>query len=144
MKRIIEDVDSITAREVGKALPEEVETGRVELETSGVGIQEIDIVSTPGRYGGFLRWFVCPGCGRRVGKLYLPTGKWAFLCRHCHKLGYQAQFSREFRKAGPNEWKTKREERTEMLRRIKEVLKDKDKREELIRKLTERFMPASE
>lgn len=118
MKRLVEDVDGILAREVGKALPEDVEAGRVELEISGVGIQEVDIISTPGRYGGFLRWFVCPGCEQRVGKLYLPTGKYAFLCRHCYRLGYQAQYSRAHRKPEPREVKERRETLREQRKRL--------------------------
>jgi len=61
-------------------------------------IQEIEIVSTPGQFGGFLHWFICPGCNRRTGRLYLPISQGAFLCRHCYKLGYRQQLLREFRK----------------------------------------------
>lgn len=34
-------------------------------------------------------WFVCPGCGRRSGRLYLKNN--LFRCRHCHSLSYQTQ-----------------------------------------------------
>ena len=44
---------------------------------------------TPCHYGGRRPWFVCPGCQRRVGKLYVP-GKY-FLCRHCYDLAYGSQ-----------------------------------------------------
>ena len=44
---------------------------------------------TPCHFGGRRPWFVCPGCGRRVAKLYL-RGKY-FLCRRCHNLAYKSQ-----------------------------------------------------
>jgi hypothetical protein len=46
---------------------------------------------TPCNYGGYRPWFLCPHCGRRVGKLYLG-GKY-FLCRHCYNLAYRSQIS---------------------------------------------------
>ena len=39
--------------------------------------------------GGKRFWFQC-GCGRRVGRLYLPRGQRAFRCRHCHSLTYRS------------------------------------------------------
>ena len=124
MRILVEDVDSILAREIGKALPEECETGKVELEISGIGTQEIYIVSTSGRYGGFLRWFICPACNRRVGKLYLPTGKYAFLCRYCYNLGYRAQQIREFRKPELRKGKKKKETlKDQRMRLLKEFIK---------------------
>lgn len=98
MKSLVEDAISVNARDIGKALPDAVELGRVELEISGLGIQEIEIVSTPGNFGGLLRWFICPGCKRRVSKLYFPWGAPVFICRQCHRLGYKQQLLRAFRK----------------------------------------------
>jgi hypothetical protein len=98
MRGLIEDADSINARQIGRALPDKLDSGKVEIEISGMVIQEIEIVSTPGQFGGFLRWFICPGCNRRTGRLYLPISQGAFLCRHCYKLGYRQQLLREFRK----------------------------------------------
>ena len=50
--------------------------------------------------GGSRWWFVCPGCGRRCGRLHLPYRAGAaggFLCRRCHDLTYESsQFSRGF------------------------------------------------
>jgi len=40
-------------------------------------------------YGGQRPWFLCPGCGRRVG-LLAAAGK-LFLCRHCYHLSYSSQ-----------------------------------------------------
>lgn len=43
-------------------------------------------------YGGQRGWFVCPGCDRRVRKLFwpfdLPQPVWQ--CRHCHNLTYES------------------------------------------------------
>nr|MBU1328982.1 hypothetical protein [Candidatus Omnitrophota bacterium] len=128
MKILVEEVDSILAREAGKALPEKCETGKVEFVISDLWTQEVCIVSTLGRYGGFLRWFICPGCNQRVGKLYLPIGNHAFLCRHCYKLGYRAQFIRDCRKTSNNKEKTKRQNRLEILKQLQEMLKGRKRK----------------
>ncbi len=39
--------------------------------------------------GGKRFWFLC-GCGRRVGRLYLPPGQSVFRCRYCHWLTYRS------------------------------------------------------
>lgn len=39
---------------------------------------------TPCNYGGVRPWFLCPGCGRRVGILAAAGRR--FLCRHCYRL----------------------------------------------------------
>lgn len=43
-------------------------------------------------YGKYRWWFECPlyGCGKRVGKLYLPPGAKYFGCRNCHRLTYES------------------------------------------------------
>ncbi len=48
---------------------------------------------TPCHFGGHRPWFLCPGCSRRVGKLY-AGGKY-FLCRHCYDLAYRSQRERK-------------------------------------------------
>ncbi len=40
-------------------------------------------------YGGTRKWFLCPGCGRRIAVIY-GAGR-LFLCRHCHGLCYASQ-----------------------------------------------------
>lgn len=52
----------------------------------------VPLVSTPLPWGGPKYWFLCPlkGCGRRVGKLYLPPGARHFGCRTCHNLTYRS------------------------------------------------------
>jgi hypothetical protein len=56
----------------------------------------VPIEYTDCNFGGSRPWFRCPpdagGCGRRVGKLYLPiyTDQDRFLCRECYDLGYRS------------------------------------------------------
>ena len=64
-------------------------------DDESVGVEEpIWLQTTPSTVGGFRWWFTCPlvvngrGCGRRVGKLYLPPGGRYFGCRQCHDLTY--------------------------------------------------------
>lgn len=49
---------------------------------------QVPITWTRCNYGGRRPWFICPQCGRRVGKLY--AGGVYFLCRHCHNLTYRS------------------------------------------------------
>lgn len=49
----------------------------------------IHIDQTPCNYGGWRNWFLCPGCDKRVGKLY--HGKEGFACRSCYDLNYLSQ-----------------------------------------------------
>ena len=100
MKRLVEDTFHITAKEAAKALPRNAEGGKVSLEIAGSYSQEIAIVSTASNLEGFVRWFICPACQNRVGKLYLPPSEAVLLCRECHDLAYRAQQLRAFRKPG--------------------------------------------
>jgi len=43
---------------------------------------------TPCYFGRQRPWFLYPGCGRRVGKLFLPSKASIFKCRHCYNLTY--------------------------------------------------------
>jgi hypothetical protein len=118
MRRLVEAADSIRAQAAGRALADGLDAGTVELEIGGVGAQRVEMVSTQGNLGGRLRWFLCPACGRRAAKLYLPSESPVFLCRHCHGLGYRQQLLREFRNA-PDE----REGRTRLEKRRRDELK---------------------
>jgi hypothetical protein len=108
MTRIIEDARSITARTAASVLPPCAQTGRVTIEIAGKYAQEITVISTPSNIEGLIRWFVCPACQKRVGKLYLPFGEAVLLCRKCHGLAYRAQQVRAFRR--PNRASTGRRE----------------------------------
>jgi hypothetical protein len=41
--------------------------------------------------GGRRWWFLCPGCSRRMGVLYLAPGRTEFRCRGCYGLRYRSQ-----------------------------------------------------
>ena len=97
MKRLIEQTFNITARQAAQALPTSAAQGTVEFTVADRYTQRIRLVSTPANTGGLFYWFVCPGCGSRVRKLYLPYDEAAFLFRTCHDLGYGVQQSRTFR-----------------------------------------------
>lgn len=45
---------------------------------------------TPCNYGGKRRWFLCPICKRRVGKLYTTRLDNRFACRKCHNLTFES------------------------------------------------------
>jgi len=54
----------------------------------------VSLTATRPHLGGVRWWFVCPltaqggECGRRVGKLYLPSGGEYYGCRRCYDLTY--------------------------------------------------------
>lgn len=50
--------------------------------------QRIALTHTTPHFGGTRRWFVCPNCGRRCGKLF---GGSRFYCRKCWGLAYESQ-----------------------------------------------------
>lgn len=58
---------------------------------------KVPIVTTKCNFGGVRYWFLCSlsgdgmSCGRRVGKLYMPSGGKYFGCRHCYQLSYDAR-----------------------------------------------------
>ena len=49
------------------------------------------LINTNCNYGGIRWWFACPGCGRRVGVLYMVPGNNRFFCRHCNNLSYHSR-----------------------------------------------------
>jgi hypothetical protein len=51
--------------------------------------QRVSVATVRPHLGGERPWFAC-GCGRRVGRLYLPPGQRSFRCRHCHYLTYRS------------------------------------------------------
>lgn len=38
--------------------------------------------------GGWVRWWLCPTCGRKTPTLFLAPGGSGFACRHCLRLTY--------------------------------------------------------
>jgi len=65
--------------------------------------QDIALTFTPCPFGGNRAWFVCPQCGRRAGKVYLPCEMYngpgrrvaKFLCRFCYGLTYEQRQERD-------------------------------------------------
>jgi hypothetical protein len=56
-------------------------------------IEHIELEKTSCNFGGQRYWMKCPGCGKRVRKLYSPPHKTYFRCRTCYDLIYQSQES---------------------------------------------------
>jgi hypothetical protein len=48
----------------------------------------VNLSTTNPYFGGKRYWFLCPHCGRQVGKLYSPPNSSYFLCRTCQNLTY--------------------------------------------------------
>ncbi|MHC4912385.1 MAG: hypothetical protein ACYTE5_05185 [Planctomycetota bacterium] len=138
MKKLVEDTCHITAKQVAEALPEDTEAGMVELEIAGSHVQQISIVSTVSNLQGFVRWFICPACKNRVGRLYLPAGEIVFLCRKCHGLAYRAQVNRAFKKPEKRKDRTKRKytekdwrrEAVDFLKEIRQKRKGRERGEQ--------------
>lgn len=74
----------------------------IDYSRDGLKLSErIRLTETPCHFGGSRSWLVCPNCGRRVGKVYLPTNLYSggqrvqsWLCRHCYKLSYEQRRAR--------------------------------------------------
>ena len=98
MKKLVENLPCIDIKNIKELLAESREKYKIELTISNKYTQEIDITSTIGSFGGFVYWFICLGCKRRVKKLHLSQNENVFLCRHCHHLAYRSQNLRDFRK----------------------------------------------
>lgn len=134
MKRFVEDTFYIMAKKAAKALPKATKIGKISLVIAGSYIQEIDVVSTASNLEGFVRWFVCPACQNRVGKLYLPTNEAVFLCRKCHNLAYRAQQLRAFKKPEKAKDKSpkKRYTKGDWLREAKAYLEKMERKEKTV------------
>jgi len=59
--------------------------------------QKVVVDRTPCHFGGFRKWFLCPGCSARVRVLSLSRS--GFYCRHCLGLKYQSQRLRSAERA---------------------------------------------
>lgn len=62
---------------------------RADVEFRGGASQRITITWTPCRFGNGRPWFFCPGCNRRVERLF-NTGA-SLSCRECLDLRYASQ-----------------------------------------------------
>ena len=98
MKKLVKDLPCIDIKDIKELLTESREKYRVELTIPNKYTQEVDITSTIGNFGGFVYWFICPGCKKRVKKVYLFQNENIFICRYCHHLAYRTQNLRDFRK----------------------------------------------
>ena len=107
MKDLVEDLYCIAASKIGKILPKKLAMGYIDLSIENSQTQKIKIVSTLSNLQGYIRWFICPSCQRRVGRLYLLNGEALFLCRHCCDLGYRKQCVRTFKKISKKEYISK-------------------------------------
>jgi hypothetical protein len=65
--------------------------------------QTISLTTTRPHWGGERFWFRCE-CGRRSGRLYLPTGETVFRCRLCYDLTYQSAQEHNTRAAKQREF----------------------------------------
>jgi hypothetical protein len=52
---------------------------------------QVSILGSPQPCGGLRFWYSCPGCSRRVGRLYSPSPDDPFKCRKCWHLGYRSE-----------------------------------------------------
>lgn len=53
--------------------------------------EKVTISKGPCNFGGFRRYLICPGCGKKVVTLY---GGEKFRCRHCYDFCYSSQLER--------------------------------------------------
>jgi len=127
MKKLVEDLPCIDIKDLKDIFGKDKQKYKIELIISDQNIQEINITSTIGNFGGFVYWFICPSCGRRVKKFYLFHDTNIFLCRYCQNSAYKTQNLREFRKT---RYVRKTKEKNDFNKIIK-------KREELLKKLEE-------
>src|SRR5439155_24478148 len=60
--------------------------------------KRVKITTTGLPTGGLRAWFLCPGCGRRCGRLYLTEERASdYRCRLCLGLAYHIQYRRGLR-----------------------------------------------
>jgi len=130
MKKLVEDLPCIDIKDIGELLVVSKEKYKVELTISDKYIQEVGITSTTGSFGGFVYWFICPGCKRRIKKLYLLRNENVFLCRNCNHLAYKTQNLRDFRKTEyirktkkENIFKRRIKKRTDLLKELEKFKK---------------------
>ncbi len=98
-KPIISEDISLSSEEGVKKLIDEIESGStVNLSKKVNGKMEysepnrLRLTYTKSNLGkGFIFWFICNLCGRRVKYLYFPPNSSILACRSCHRLTYDKQ-----------------------------------------------------
>ena len=115
-KLILENCEQINISTIVRKLKEEIfqqkpviSIGEFELlldkklaEVSALSLKNksplrIIITHTVPNYGGKRYWFICPGCKRRVGVLYIIEYDDIFKCRDCYNLIYQSSATHDNR-----------------------------------------------
>jgi hypothetical protein len=51
---------------------------------------KVHLVTIRPNFGGTRYWFLCPSCGKRIGKLYFASTQRYFTCRICQGLTYRS------------------------------------------------------
>src|SRR5262245_22545083 len=57
-----------------------------------IQLLDLPLLITQPHFGGVRQWFQCPGCRRRVGRLFSLHPSSEFRCRHCFQLVYRSQY----------------------------------------------------
>jgi len=67
-------------------------TQTINNETKQTKPNSINLTYTKSNLGkGFILWFICNGCGKKVRFLYFTPYSEELLCRTCHRLAYRKQ-----------------------------------------------------
>lgn len=85
-----EDIKNLLQRiEIGTTFNLKQEKGEEEEFTKPNSVRMTYTKSNLGK--GFVFWFICNICGRRVKYLYFPPSSQVLACRICHRLAYENQ-----------------------------------------------------
>lgn len=98
-KPIIKKEYNLSNEEDVKTLLNDIETGtNINLKQDNYGKVDyskpnnIKLTYTKSNLGkGFVFWFICNVCGKRVKYLYFPPNSTVLACRNCHRLTYDKQ-----------------------------------------------------
>lgn len=67
-------------------------------ETNFTGMNSVKLTYTKSNLKkGFIFWFICNLCGRKVRYLYIPPNSEVLACRNCHRLAYRKQNEKRYR-----------------------------------------------
>jgi len=98
-RSIIKKEYNLNNEEDVRGLIKDIETGtNINLKQNNYGKidyskpNNIKLTYTKSNLGkGFVFWFICNICGRRVKYLYFPPNSAILACRNCHRLTYDKQ-----------------------------------------------------